>query len=157
MLKNDRYHETLYQAEKVLLSINKAGAYELEASMEPTCFQIGTNVEPEQTNELNKQNEQNKHTADKPPRKKFIPPTLKEVEAYIRERGSTVNAEKFFSYYDCSAWKDARGNPVKNWKQKLITWEGRQNADAKRSANNRGDHSKSTERDFGVRYDNDPD
>lgn len=67
-LKNDRYHETLYQAEKALLSVNKAGAYELCESMETTCFQIGTNVEPEQTNELNKQNKTNKLTADKPPR-----------------------------------------------------------------------------------------
>lgn len=72
-LKNDRYHETLYQAEKALLSVNKAGAYELGESMETTCFQIGTNAEPEQTNELNKQNITNKQTADKPPRPALLP------------------------------------------------------------------------------------
>lgn len=66
-LKNDRYHETLYQAEKALLSVNKAGAYELGKNMETTCFQIGTNAEPEQTNELNKRNKTNKLTADNPP------------------------------------------------------------------------------------------
>lgn len=53
----------------------------------------------------------------------FIPPTLEEVQAYCRERNSSVIPEKFFEYYDAGNWKDAKGNQVRNWKQKLITWE----------------------------------
>lgn len=58
--------------------------------------------------------------------KKFCPPTLEEVQAYCESRNSDVDPQKFFEYYDAGGWKDAKGNSVKNWKQKLITWEGRQ-------------------------------
>lgn len=55
--------------------------------------------------------------------RKFAPPTLEEVKAYCQERNSPVDAQQFFEYYEVSSWKDSKGNPVKNWKQKLITWE----------------------------------
>ena len=157
-LKNDRYHETLYQAEKALLSVNKAGAYELGESMETTCFQIGTNAEPEQTNELNKQNITNKQTADKPPRRaqRFHPPTIEEVSSYCRERGSGIDPQRFFDYYVSNGWRVGK-NPMKDWKAAVRNWERGQSTDARRSANNRGDRGESTERDFGVKYDNELD
>ena len=52
-----------------------------------------------------------------------IHPTLDDVTAYCVERNSPVDPIKFFEYYDAGNWKDSKGNPVKNWKQKLITWE----------------------------------
>ena len=33
--------------------------------------------------------------------------------------------KKFFNYFDVGNWIDSNGNKVKNWKQKLITWESR--------------------------------
>ena len=59
-------------------------------------------------------------------RKRFVPPTLDEVKAYCKERNNDVDAQKFFDYYEQGQWKDSKGNPVKNWKQKLITWENKQ-------------------------------
>lgn len=59
-------------------------------------------------------------------RKRFIPPTLDEVKAYCQERKNNVDPQKFFDYYEEGKWKDSRGEPVKNWKQKLITWEKKQ-------------------------------
>lgn len=56
--------------------------------------------------------------------KPFVPPTLEEVKAYCKERKNNVDAKKFFDYYDASEWVDNKGNPVRNWKQKVITWEG---------------------------------
>ena len=56
-------------------------------------------------------------------RKPFIPPTLEEVEKYCQERKNNVDAKKFFDYFTASDWVDAKGNPVRNWKQKIITWE----------------------------------
>lgn len=53
----------------------------------------------------------------------FTPPTLEEVQAYCKERNSPVDAQKFFDYFTAGGWKDAKGNPVRNWKQKLLTWE----------------------------------
>ena len=53
----------------------------------------------------------------------FVPPTLEEIEAYCKERGNGVDAKYFFDYYSAGKWVDAKGNKVRNWKQKLITWE----------------------------------
>lgn len=60
---------------------------------------------------------------DKPKKKSFTPPTLDEVTAYCKERGNNVDPKKFFDYFTAAEWVDSRGNPVKNWKQKVITWE----------------------------------
>lgn len=55
--------------------------------------------------------------------KKFVPPTLEEVKAYAAERGSDVDPERFYDYFTAGDWKDSRGNPVRSWKQKFLTWE----------------------------------
>lgn len=48
-------------------------------------------------------------------------PTLSEVEDYFLEKGSTIEAaRKAFEYYDIADWKDSKGKPVKNWKQKML-------------------------------------
>lgn len=57
------------------------------------------------------------------PKKKLTPPTLSEVEAYITEKKLDVDGQKFFDYFTEGKWKDSEGKPVKNWKQKLITWD----------------------------------
>jgi hypothetical protein len=62
-------------------------------------------------------------TPPKKPKKKFIPPTLEEVRAYILEKRLNVDAQKFFDYYDAGDWHDAKGKAVKNWKQKCLTWD----------------------------------
>ena len=55
--------------------------------------------------------------------KKFVPPTLEEVQEYCKQRNNNVDPKKFFDYYEVGDWKDSKGNKIKNWKQKLITWE----------------------------------
>lgn len=61
-------------------------------------------------------------------RKKFVPPTLEEVSQYCRERSSPVDPKKFWEYFSTPdsqgrTWIDSEGKPVRNWKQKLLTWE----------------------------------
>ena len=60
---------------------------------------------------------------EKPKRKRFVPPTLEEVKAYCLERKNNVDAQAFYDYFTVSNWIDSKGNKVKNWKQKIITWE----------------------------------
>lgn len=55
--------------------------------------------------------------------KKFTPPTFEDVKAYCHERGDKVDAQKFFDYFEAGKWHDSEGKPVRNWKQKVITWE----------------------------------
>ncbi len=83
--------------------------------------------------EADSQNLRHSNTSNKPStntsnkknikKKPFVPPTLEEVEKYCQERKNNVDPKKFFDYFDASNWVDSKGNPVRNWKQKIITWE----------------------------------
>ena len=55
-------------------------------------------------------------------RERFIPPTLEEVREYCRERDLTVDPDAFYTYFSEGGWVDAKGQKVKSWKQKLLTW-----------------------------------
>lgn len=65
------------------------------------------------------------YIAQKKPRTIFVPPTLEQVKSYIAERNLSVDAQKFMSYFEAGNWMDSEGKKVKNWKQKLITWDSR--------------------------------
>lgn len=75
------------------------------------------------------------YKSDKPTRTRFTPPSLEEVQAYCKERNNNVDAQKFYDYYSSSKWYDAKGNKVKSWKQKVITWEGRQGKEPQTNKN----------------------
>ena len=60
-----------------------------------------------------------------PPKKRFVAPSLEEINAYIAEKKLIVNGQVFLDYFTAGNWKDSEGKPVKNWKQKLITWDER--------------------------------
>ena len=49
-------------------------------------------------------------------------PTLKEIQDYITEKDYNVDAKQFYDYFTTGNWTDSKGNKVKNWKQKIITW-----------------------------------
>lgn len=56
-------------------------------------------------------------------KERFKKPTLQEIEDYCLERHNSVNPKVFFDYFETGGWVDSKGNKVKNWKQKIITWE----------------------------------
>lgn len=53
---------------------------------------------------------------------KFTNPSLEEIESYVIEKNINIDAKQFFNYFDVANWIDSKGNKVKNWKQKLLTW-----------------------------------
>ena len=53
--------------------------------------------------------------------KKFVPPTLEQVEQYVKEKGLQVDPQFFCEYYEADNWH-SKGEPVKSWKQKILTW-----------------------------------
>lgn len=55
-------------------------------------------------------------------KKKFIPPTLEEIKEYAKQKNMTLNPEEFYNYFTEGNWIDSKGNKVKNWKQKMLTW-----------------------------------
>lgn len=63
-------------------------------------------------------------------RKKFVPPTIEEVNAYCRERNNSVDAETFVAFYSSKGWKVGR-ETMKDWKAAVITWEKRERKESK--------------------------
>ena len=55
---------------------------------------------------------------------RFTPPSVEEVAAYCRERGNSVDAERFCDYYEANGWKVGK-NPMRDWKAAVRTWEKR--------------------------------
>lgn len=96
-----------------------------------TCNICVTESNTEKEKELDadkeKEQEQEKNKVRKRPTRAFVPPTVEEVEEYARSRNSNIDPKRFWEYYNAGDWKDAKGQPVKSWKQRFITWEGREN------------------------------
>lgn len=59
---------------------------------------------------------------DKPSAKRFVKPTLEEVEAYCIERNNGIDPQRFIDYYESNGWKVGK-NPMKDWKAAIRTWE----------------------------------
>ena len=53
---------------------------------------------------------------------RFIPPKQEEVEAYIKDNGYHVNAERFCLFYESKGWMVGK-NKMKDWKACVRTWE----------------------------------
>ena len=59
-------------------------------------------------------------------KKSFKAPTLEEVKDYcLNVRHNKVDYQFFYDYFTEGNWIDANGNKVRNWKQKIVTWEKR--------------------------------
>ena len=58
------------------------------------------------------------------PLKRFIPPTLEEVEDYCKVvRKNHVNPERFFDYYQSVGWTIGKGKPMRDWHSAIRNWE----------------------------------
>jgi len=112
-IQNDRFKPTSYVEERAKLSIEKNDGYKMDTKCTP---RIGEDS-------LGKfsLDEDNKESVEKKP-KRFIPPTLEEIEEFIKTNNLNVNAKYFLDYFTDGNWIDSKGNKVKNWKQKLRTW-----------------------------------
>ena len=53
---------------------------------------------------------------------------MEEVAAYCRDRGNSVDAEQFCSFYASNGWKIGK-NPMKDWRAAVRTWEKRDAAE----------------------------
>jgi hypothetical protein len=57
-------------------------------------------------------------------RKRFVPPALYEVQAYIAEIGGSVDAGQWMDFYESKGWRVGK-NPMKDWRACVRTWERR--------------------------------
>jgi len=115
LLRKDRYTETNYIEEKSLLRIKENGAYTDE---QPLDTLLATKRQPNGTTgkvSIGK-GRKGKYKSS------FTPPSLEEVSQYINEKGYSIDANKFYEFFNEAGWIDSKGNKVKSWKQKIITW-----------------------------------
>ena len=85
---------------------------------------MGTNNIPDNIPDIHNENNVGDKTPTTPPEKRtrFVPPTVEEVDAYCRERGNHVDAQRFYDYYAASGWKRGK-TPIKDWRACVRTWE----------------------------------
>ena len=122
-LRKDRYTPTVWQKEYAQLSLKENGAYTMNGGCQVVANGLPDGCPNISKDKLSKSNKSRVH--------KFTPPTLEEVKEYAKEANLNVDCDKFYTYFTTPddsgrTWIDSKGNPVKNWKQKLITWAGRE-------------------------------
>lgn len=49
-------------------------------------------------------------------------PTRDEIHAFCAESGINIDEEKFYLTYASNGWKDANGNPVGDWRNRVLLW-----------------------------------
>lgn len=81
-----------------------------------------TKTETNTETNLSSPNGERENKAQAPAR--FRPPSLEEVAEYCRSRGNKVDPEAFIAFYASKGWK-VGNQPMKDWKQAVITWEKR--------------------------------
>lgn len=109
---------------------------------------ISSNINSEiNLSSVNSENNKEKENISKPiglsicftkeKQKRFVKPSFKEVEAYIREQNYDIDAHTFFDYYESCGWTVGKNKPMKDWKASVRYWVS--------SRKNNGDSSKPTE------------
>lgn len=58
--------------------------------------------------------------------KRFKKPSIEEIEEYCREKGYSVDAQRFFDYYESVGWKVGGKSAMKDWKATLRGWQSRE-------------------------------
>ena len=56
--------------------------------------------------------------------RRFVKPSVEEVQAYCDERDNGVDARSFVDFYESKGWMVGK-NPMKDWKAAVRTWEQR--------------------------------
>lgn len=122
-IRQDRVKSTNYTYERSLLNLKENGAYTLCQSSDSQVSDKSQASIEESSIDKNSLEEDSidKESVEKKP-KRFIPPTLEEIETFIKTNNLNVNAKYFLDYFTDGNWIDSKGNKVKNWKQKLRTW-----------------------------------
>lgn len=116
----------------------KAGGERKQSESKPQAKPKQTAREKENEIEDKKENEiENECYTPKPPKGRFVPPTVEEVAEYCRERGNKVDPQQFVDHYTANGWKVGGKGAMKDWKAAVRTWEKNgYSAQQKKSPNN---------------------
>lgn len=135
LLKKDRFHPSIYR--ELLIRVTDG------TQVEHSWNQSGNQAEPEYSILYSSILDSNESKVDKPPRTRFIPPSVDDVRAYCLERKNEVDPQRFVDYYEANGWVQGKGKPIKDWKATVRTWErnGRNGQRPGEQAVQRGNYS----------------
>lgn len=164
-IQKDRYKPSKC-VEKEQVSITENGMY-------TKCIQSVSNLDTQDRLELELELGESRVVKDSTPinasdepfmgerktsaRARFTPPTVDDVNAYCRERGIAVDAQRFVDFYASKGWR-VGSSPMKDWKAAVRNWAARDRSEAKQKQNpalNYEQHTY-TEADFGADFFYDP-
>lgn len=82
----------------------------------------GVNWFPTETKVVPHVNSNQTNRTRRSARKHFAVPTLGDVTEYCRERGNSVDPQRFVDYYEANGWRVGK-NPMRSWQAAIRTWE----------------------------------
>ena len=90
-------------------------------SLSISCVDVNNNITPEkeESKEIGGAGGKGKKTP-----RRFVKPSVEEVQAYCDERDNGVDARSFVDFYESKGWMVGK-NPMKDWKAAVRTWEQR--------------------------------
>ena len=122
LIRGDRFKKTVYEDERMLLKLKDNMAYTLDSEL---GNRLATTWQPNDnqvaTQDSIGKDSIGKVSIDKSIGARFAKPTLEEVQAYITEKGYSVDAERFVDYYESNGWKVGK-NAMKDWKAAVRNW-----------------------------------
>lgn len=126
-IQSDRYRPTDYVDEKSMLGVKKNKAYTLdESKMYTKCIQdvsVGKDSIGKVSIDKNSIVKNSKGESVRGEKaRRFIPPSVEEVEQYCLERSNNIDAQSFIDFYESKGWMIGK-NKMKDWKAAVRTWE----------------------------------
>lgn len=126
-IQADRYRPTDYVEEKSMLGLKKNKAYTLDVNkMDTKCIQdvsVGKDsIGKVRLGEDSIVKDSKGESVRGEKAKRFIPPSVEEVEQYCIERSNNIDAQSFIDFYESKGWMIGK-NKMKDWKAAVRTWE----------------------------------
>lgn len=110
----------------VITIVNYGKFQDVPEMLTSTSTNSLTNDQPATNQQLTTNEQEEQSNKGIKPRKRFTAPSVDEVAAYCRERGNTVDAQRFVDFYAASGWMRGK-TPVRDWKACVRTWERNDN------------------------------
>lgn len=126
-IQSDRYRPTDYVDEKSMLGVKKNKVYTLdESKMYTKCIQdvsVGKDsIGKVRLGEDSIVKDSKGESVRGEKARRFIPPSVEEVEQYCLERSNNIDAQSFIDFYESKGWMIGK-NKMKDWKAAVRTWE----------------------------------
>ena len=114
-IQRDRYKPTIYQEELAQVTVKENRVY-------TDCIQDGYSLDTQVRLGKDRLGKVSIDDSESQTKKRFVPPTLEEVQAYCIERNNNVDPQRFIDHYTSNGWMVGK-NKMKDWKASVRTWE----------------------------------